>query len=68
MAGQCQTVYQIIRDDNFFWLAPGEKRVVLIEKSPAAKLGLRKNTIPLLAACRVADFTRGGFWNRFAPR
>jgi hypothetical protein len=40
---------QFIPDDNFFWLAPGEKRTVLIEKSPAAKLKLRKDAVRLRA-------------------
>ena len=40
---------QYIPDDNFFWLAPGEKRVVLIEKSPAAKVRLKKDAIRLRA-------------------
>ena len=40
---------QIIPSDNYFWLAPGETREVLLEKSPAATATVDKTTIRLRA-------------------
>ena len=42
---------QIIPSDNYFWLAPGETREVVIERSPAAKLKVDGSSIRLCLEC-----------------